>query len=249
VKTGIHETAVVEDSAKTGKGIYLGAHAYIGEHASVGDRVKIYPQVYIGDNVEIGDDTIIYPGVQIYENCIIGKDCVLHSGTVIGSDGFGFAPRSDQDYKKVPQVGNVILEDWVEIGANTTIDRATMGSTIIRRGVKLDNLVQVAHNVEIGENTVIAAQSGISGSSTVGKNCLFGGQVGLAGHLIIADGVKIGAQSGIPSSIKEPGIIIQGTPPQEIRDFQRSAIIFRRLPDLKARVDALEKELETLKKS
>lgn len=248
VKAGIHETTVVEGSAKTGKEIYLGAYTYIGEHAVVGDHVKIYPQVYIGDNVEIGDNTIIYPGVQVYENCKIGKDCVIHSGTVIGSDGFGFAPRSDQGYKKVPQVGNVILEDWVEIGANTTIDRATMGSTIIRRGVKLDNLVQVAHNVEIGENTVIAAQSGISGSAIVGKNCMFGGQVGLAGHLTIADGVKIGAQSGVPSSINEPGITIQGTPPQELRQFQRSAIIFRRLPDLKARVDTLEKELEALKK-
>jgi UDP-3-O-[3-hydroxymyristoyl] glucosamine N-acyltransferase len=248
VKTGIHESAIIEDSAKTGKDTYLGAYSYIGEHATVGDNVKIYPQVYIGDHVTIGNNTIIYPGVKIYESCVIGNDCVIHSGTVIGSDGFGFAPRTDQDYKKVPQVGNVILEDWVEIGANTTIDRATMGSTIIRRGVKLDNLIQVAHNVEIGENTVIAAQTGISGSAKVGKNCMFGGQVGLAGHLTIAEGVIIGAQAGVPSSIDKPGIVVQGSPPQEIRDFQRSAVLFRRLPDLKARIDQLEKEIKTLQK-
>jgi len=248
VKTGIHNTAIVEGSAKTGKEVYLGAYSYIGENVVIGDHVKIYPHVYIGNNVEIGDNSIINPGVQVYENCKIGKECVIHSGTVIGSDGFGFAPRTGQDYKKIPQVGNVILEDWVEIGSNTTIDRATMGSTIIRRGVKLDNLIMVAHNVEIGENTVIAAQSGISGSTQIGENCMFGGQVGLAGHIIIADGVKIGAQSGLNSSINKPETIIQGTPPQEIRDFQRSAVIFKRLPDLKAKVEALEKELEALKK-
>lgn len=248
VKTGVHDTAIIEENVKTGKDLYLGAYSYIGENTVVGNNVKIYPQVYIGDNVKIGDNSTIYAGVQIYESCVIGNDCVIHSGTVIGSDGFGFAPRTDQDYKKIPQVGNVILEDWVEIGANTTIDRATMGSTIIRRGVKLDNLIQVAHNVEIGENTVIAAQSGISGSAKVGKNCMFGGQVGLAGHLTIADGVIIGAQAGVPSSIDKPGIIVQGSPPQEIRDFQRSAVLIRRLPDLKAKIDNLVKEVEELKK-
>ncbi len=247
VKTGIDSTALVAKSAKTGKEVYLGAYTFIGEHAVIGDHVKIYPQVYVGDHVEIGDHTIIYPGVKIYENSKIGKDCVIHSGTVIGSDGFGFAPRTDQDYKKVPQIGNVVIEDLVEIGANTAIDRATIGSTIIRRGVKLDNLIQVAHNVEIGENTVIAAQTGISGSARVGKNCMFGGQVGLAGHLTIADEVKIGAQAGVPSSIEEPGKIIQGTPAQELRQFQRSSIVFRRLPDLKAKIDELEKELNALK--
>jgi len=246
-KVGIHNTAVVEQSAKLGKDVYLGANCYVGENARIDEQVKIYPQVYIGDNVRIEKNTIIYPGVKIYHDCVIGEDCVIHAGTVIGSDGFGFAPKSDKNYKKIPQVGNVIIEDRVEIGANTTIDRATIGSTIIRRGVKLDNLIQIAHNVEIGENTVIAAQTGISGSVKIGKECMFGGQVGFIGHITIADGVKIGAQAGVAKSIKEPGMIALGSPSFKITDYNKSYVIFRKLPELNAKINSMEKDINELK--
>ena len=210
--TGIEEPSHIAKTAKIGESIYVGAFAYIGEHTSVGNNVKIYPGVHIGDNCIIGDNTVLYPGAKVYHACIIGKNCTIHAGVIVGSDGFGFVPNSENNYKKVPHIGNVIIEDHVEIGSNTTIDRATLGSTIIRKGVKLDNLIQVAHNVEIGENTVIAAQTGVAGSTKIGKNCMIGGQVGIIGHLTIADGVKIAAQSGIGQSITREGEVVQGSP-------------------------------------
>jgi UDP-3-O-[3-hydroxymyristoyl] glucosamine N-acyltransferase len=226
--------------------VYVGAFAYIGENVSLGKNVEIYPHAYIGDNVTIDDDTIIYPGVKIYAGCKVGKRCIIHSGAVIGADGFGFAKDSD-NYKKIPQLGNVMIEDDVEIGANTTIDRAVMDSTIIRRGVKLDNLIQVAHNVEIGENTVIAAQTGISGSTKIGKSCMLGGQIGLAGHIKIGDNVSIGAQSGIIGNI-ESGKSVIGTPAFDVKNFFRSSIIFQKLPEIYKTTGQLQKEIETLKK-
>ena len=243
-KTGREDPIFVADSATLGENVFIGAFTYIAGNVKIGNNVKLHPQVYVDENVTIGDNTVLYPGVKIYRDCKIGAYCVIHSGAVIGADGFGFAPQADTDFKKVPQIGNVIIEDRVEIGANTCIDRATMGSTIIRRGVKLDNLIQVAHNVEIGENTVIAAQSGISGSCRVGRNCMFGGQVGLAGHLSVADGVKIAAQSGLNSSIKKTDSVLMGSPVTEYHDYLKSQVIIRRLPDLKKRVDELERQLK-----
>jgi len=228
-KTGVSKNAFIDKSAKIGKNSYIGDGVYIGENVKIGKNVKIYPQVFLGDNVIIGDDVKLFSGVKIYFDCILNKNCIIHSGTIIGSDGFGFAPQKGSDYKKIPQLGNVIIEDNVEIGANTTIDRATMGSTIIRKGVKLDNLIQVAHNVEIGENTVIAAQTGISGSTKIGKNCMIGGQVGIAGHLTIADEVKVAAQSGIGKNITKKGEVVQGSPAFNIHDYQKSYVIFRNL--------------------
>ena len=247
-KKGIHATAVIETSAKIGTDVYIGACAYIGENCVIGDGCSIYPQVYIGDNTTVGKNCTLNPGVKIYHDCILGEGCIIHAGSVIGSDGFGFAPQSDNEYMKIPQLGNVILEDNVEIGANVTIDRATMGSTIIRKGVKLDNLIQIGHNVEIGENSVMAAQTGISGSTKVGKNCMFGGQVGLAGHLKIANGTKIGAQGGILGDVKEENTAIIGSPAIEIRQFMKSSVIFKKLPEMKVKIDSLEKEIESLKK-
>lgn len=247
-KKGIHPTAVIEPTAKTGENIYLGAYAYIGENCEIGDGSRIYPHVYIGDGTIIGKNCTIYSGVNIYHECVIGDGCTIHSGTVIGSDGFGFAPQSENEFMKIPQIGNVILEDNVEIGANVAIDRATMGSTIIRKGVKIDNLIQIGHNVEIGENTVMAGQVGIAGSTKIGKNCMFGGQVGIAGHLTVADGTKIGAQAGIGSNIKEENTIILGTPAIDVRLFLKSSVIFKKLPELKTKIETLEKEVESLKK-
>jgi UDP-3-O-[3-hydroxymyristoyl] glucosamine N-acyltransferase len=246
-KKGIHPTAVIEASAKIGSGVYIGPYAYIGENCIIGDGCSVYPHVYIGDNTSLGINCTLNPGVKIYHDCIIGKECIIHAGSVIGSDGFGFAPQSENEYMKIPQLGNVVLEDFVEIGANVTIDRATMGSTIIHKGVKLDNLIQIGHNVEVGENTVMAAQTGIAGSTKVGKNCMFGGQVGLSGHIRIANGSKIGAQAGIAGDVKEENSIILGSPAFEIKQFLRSSVIFKKLPDLKVKVDKLEKELESLK--
>ncbi len=242
-KTGIEQPSFVDPSAKVGDFPYIGAFAYIGENVVLGDNVRIYPQAYIGDNVKIGDNTTIYAGVKVYKNCVIGKDCTIHAGAVIGSDGFGFAPNSNNEYKKVAQIGNVILNDHVEIGANTTIDRATMGSTVIQKGVKLDNLIQIAHNVEVGENTVIAAQSGIAGSTKIGKDCMFGGQVGIAGHLSIANGTKTGAQTGVNKSIKTENTVQFGSPMMEIGKFNRSYVVFKQLPQLKAQIDQISKEL------
>lgn len=246
-KTGIEQPVFISKTAAIGSGIYLGAFSYIGENSVIGKNVKIFPGCHIGDNVEIGDETILYGGVKVYSESKIGSFCTIHSGVVIGSDGFGFTPNSQNNYQKVVHTGNAILEDHVEIGSNTTIDRATLGSTIIRKGVKLDNLIQVAHNVEIGENTVIAAQTGIAGSTKIGKNCMIGGQVGIVGHITIADGVKIAAQSGIGQSITQEGCIVQGSPAFSIGDYKRSYVLFKNLPDLKSLVEKLEKGLAELK--
>jgi UDP-3-O-[3-hydroxymyristoyl] glucosamine N-acyltransferase len=247
-KKGIHPSAVIESSAIIGSDVFIGPFTYVGENCIIGDGCSVYPQVYIGDNTKLGNNCTINPGVKIYHDCILGEGCTIHAGTVIGSDGFGFAPQSDNEFMKIPQLGNVILEDHVEIGANVTIDRATMGSTIIRKGVKLDNLIQIAHNVEVGENSVMAAQTGISGSTKVGKNCMFGGQVGLAGHLKIANGTKIGAQGGILGDVKEENTAIIGSPAIEVKQFLRSSVIFKKLPEMKVKIDSLEKEIESLKK-
>lgn len=244
-KTGIEPMSYISPSATVGEDIYVGAFAYISDNAKVGKGTKVYPQTYIGENVTIGENCIIYPGVKIYEGCKIGNNCIFHSGVVIGSDGFGFA-HENGIYKKIPQLGIVIIEDDVEIGANTAVDRAVMDSTIIRKGVKLDNLIQVAHNVEIGEHTAMAAQVGISGSTKVGSNCMIGGQVGLGGHITIGDNVNIGAQSGIISNI-EPNSKIIGSPAVPVKDFFRSSIIFPKLPDMYRQIAQLQKELEELK--
>ncbi len=247
-KKGIHPTAVIEPTAKIGTDVYIGPFVSIGENCTVGDGCSLYPHVALGDNSRVGKNTIIYPGVTIYHECVVGSGCIIHAGTVIGSDGFGFAPQDGSEYKKIPQIGNVIIEDNVEIGANVAIDRATMGSTILHNGVKLDNLIQIGHNVEIGENTVMAAESGVAGSAKIGKNCMIGGQVAINGHIQIANGTKIGAQSGILGEIKEENTVLIGTPAIELKQFLRSSVIFKRLPDLKAKIDTLEKELESLKK-
>jgi UDP-3-O-[3-hydroxymyristoyl] glucosamine N-acyltransferase len=246
-KSGIEEPVHLAKTAEIGEEVYIGSFAYIGEHVKIGKQVKIYPNVFIGDNASIGDNTILFSGVRIYAHCHIGKHCTLHSGVIVGGDGFGFLPNSENNYSKMPQTGNVLIEDYVEVGSNTTIDRATLGSTIIRRGVKLDNLIQIAHNVEIGENTVIAAQSGVAGSTRIGKNCMIGGQVGIVGHIAIADGVKIAAQSGIGKSIERAGEIVQGSPAFVHSNYKRSYVGFMKLPDLTSRVRELEKEIETLK--
>jgi UDP-3-O-[3-hydroxymyristoyl] glucosamine N-acyltransferase len=246
-KVGISAQACIEPSAKVGEDAYVGPFAYIGENVTIGKNAKIYPHAYIGDNTVIGDNAIIYSGVKIYHECVLGNNVTIHASSVIGADGFGFAPSAANQYKKIPQIGNVVLEDYVEIGANACIDRATMGSTIIRKGVKLDNLIQVAHNVEVGENTVIAAQSGVAGSSKVGANCMFGGQVGIAGHLTIANGVKLAAQTGVNNSLKVEDQILMGYPAIDIRSFQRSSIVFKNLPDLAKQVSELRKEIAALK--
>lgn len=246
-KKGIDPNSYIDPTAKTGKDIYFGAYSFVGENSVIGDQCNIYPQVYIGDNVEIGNNVTLYPGVKIYYGTKIGDNCIIHAGCVIGADGFGFAPQENKEYKKIPQLGTVIIEDNVEIGANATIDRATMGSTIIKKGVKLDNLTQIAHNVVVGENTVIAAQAGIAGSTKIGKNCMFAGQVGIAPHITIADEVKATPQAGIPNNIKKPGSIVMGTPAFDIREFQRSFVVQKQLPDLQKKVRQMEKELEELK--
>jgi UDP-3-O-[3-hydroxymyristoyl] glucosamine N-acyltransferase len=237
---GIQEPVYIDKSAKIGENVYIGAFAFIGENAIIDDGAKIYPQVYIGKNVSIGKKSVLHPGVKIYHDCIIGNEVIIHAGTVIGSDGFGFAPQVDGSYKKVPQMGNVVIENNVEIGANTCIDRATMGSTIVRSGTKLDNLLQVAHNVEIGEDSVIAAQTGISGSTKIGKRAMIGGQVGIVGHITIAEGVKIGAQSGINNNVTEKNISLNGTPAFDHLSSLKSLSIFRKLPTLSKKVDELE---------
>lgn len=247
-KIGIEQPSFIDEHAKLGKDLYVGAFAYIGVNSSIGDGVKIYPNAYIGDNVIIGDNTIIYAGVKIYSGCVVGANCILHSGTVIGSDGFGFAPQKDGSYNKIPQTGNVVVEDNVEIGSNCSIDRATMGSTLIKKGVKIDNLIQIAHNVEIGENTVIAAQTGISGSTKIGKQNVIGGQVGFAGHLVIADGSQFGAQSGIMGTIKEPYKQWMGSPIVEIKDYLRSQAVVRNLPSLDKKLTELRRQVEEIAK-
>jgi UDP-3-O-[3-hydroxymyristoyl] glucosamine N-acyltransferase len=213
----------------------------------IGDGVKIYPHTYIGDNVQIGDNTVLYSGVKIYHDTRIGHHCVIHAGAVIGSDGFGFAPQSDGTYKTIPQLGNVVIEDNVDVGANTVIDRATLGATLVKKGVKLDNLIQIAHNVEVGENTVIAAQSGISGSTTLGRNCVLAGQVGVVGHLEIADKVTLAAKSGVSKSIKEPGAVKLGYPAQDHSEFLKCNAVYRNLPELNKRVRQLEEKMLNLR--
>ena len=246
-KSGIDTSAFIARTAVVGENCYVGTFTYIGEETVIGKGCMIHPHVYIGDHVKIGDNTIIYPHVTIYDGCIIGNNCIFHAGAVIGADGFGFA--SDNGiYKKIPQLGNVIIEDEVEIGANTAIDRAVIGSTTIHKGVKLDNLIQIAHNVEIGENTAMASQVGIAGSTKVGSNCMFGGQVGLGGHITIGDNTQIGAQSGVISNIRENSQIM-GTPAIPIKRFMQSSIIIRKLPEIYQTLNRLEKEVEELKKN
>lgn len=237
MKSGIEQPSVISDGVEYGDDLYLGSFCYIGKNTKIGNNVKIYPNTFIGDNVIIGNNTVLFSGARIYSETEIGENCTIHAGTIIGSDGFGFAPNADGTYNKVPQIGNVIIEDNVEIGAGTTIDRATLGSTIIRKGVKLDNQIQIAHNVEIGENTVIAAQSGIAGSTKVGKNCMIGGQVGIVGHLVIGDYVRIQAQSGVTKNI-ESNKAVQGTPALGYTEFLKSYSHFRNFSKI---VDDLEK--------
>lgn len=239
-KKGIEQPSFISESARLGADVYIGAFAYIGNKVTLGDRVKVYPGAYIGDGVTIGNDSVIYAGVKIYHQCQLGQGVIVHAGTVIGADGFGFAPLAEGGYKKIPQLGNVVIEDQVEIGAGTTIDRATMGSTLICRGVKLDNLIQIAHNVEIGEHTVIAAQTGISGSTKIGRQCMIGGQVGIVGHIQIADNTRINAQSGLSKSITQPGTTVNGTPAFDYKSCLKSQAIFRNLPDWVQRIQQLE---------
>jgi UDP-3-O-[3-hydroxymyristoyl] glucosamine N-acyltransferase len=244
VKKGIHVTAVIEASATVGRDVYLGPYVYIGENVVIGDNCRIYSHTSIGDNTRVGADCKIFPGVRIYHECIIGKGCTIHAGTVIGADGFGFAPQSESEFMKIPQIGNVILEDNVEIGANSCIDRATIGSTIIRKGVKLDNLIQVGHNVEIGENTVMAGQTGVAGSTKIGRNCMFAGQVGVTGHITVADGTKVGAQAGIAGAVKAPGTTIIGSPAIDHINFMKSFVVFRKLPELKATLENISRKMK-----
>jgi UDP-3-O-[3-hydroxymyristoyl] glucosamine N-acyltransferase len=243
-KVGLSNKADICTDTTIGNEVYIGAFTSICSDVIIGNNVKIHPNCFIGENVTIADNTIIFPNVSIYHDCKIGENNIIHSGAVIGSDGFGFAPDGDNNYKKISQIGNVITGNDVEIGANTTIDRATMGSTKIGNGVKLDNLIQIAHNVEVGDHTVIAAQAGVAGSSKIGKNCMIGGQTAVSGHLSIADDVKVAGQSGIASSIKEVGKIVQGPMAFDIRDFQRSYIIFKRLPELYQTLNKLKKEIK-----
>ena len=243
MKSGIEQPSVISENVTYGTDLYLGSFCYIGKNVSIGNNVKIYPNTFIGDNVVLGNNCVLFAGVRVYSETEIGDNCVIHSGTIVGSDGFGFAPLDDGSYSKIPQIGNVILEDDVEVGSCTTIDRATMGSTIIRKGVKLDNQIQIAHNVEIGENTVIAAQTGVAGSTKIGKNCMIGGQVGISGHLTIGDNVRIQAQSGIGKNIKD-GEIIQGSPAFNYGDFSKSYVHFKNLPKIVSDLDALKKKIE-----
>jgi len=239
-KTGIEQPSFISESANYGEGIYIGAFSYIGENVSIGDNVKIYPNTYIGDNSVIGNDCVIFSGAKIYSETKIGNNCVINSGCIIGADGFGYAPNENGEYSKVPQTGNVIIEDFVDVGAGTTIDRATLGSTIIRRGVKLDNQIQIAHNVEIGKNTVIAAQTGVAGSTKIGENCVIGGQVGIVGHITIGNRVKIQAQSGIGRNIKDDEVL-QGSPAFGYGDYNKSYVYFKNLPKIVKQITDLEK--------
>lgn len=243
MKSGIEQPSVIAEGVTYGTDLYLGSFCYIGKNTKIGNNVKIYPNSFVGDNVVIGDNTILFAGARVYSESIIGANCVIHSGTIIGSDGFGFAPNKDGSYSKIPQIGNVIIEDYVEIGAGTTVDRATMGSTIIRTGVKLDNQIQIAHNVEVGEHTVIASQTGIAGSTKIGKNCVIGGQVGIVGHITIGDNVRIQAQTGVGKSIKDNDIV-QGSPALGYNDFAKSYVYFKKLPNI---VKEFNDEIKKLK--
>lgn len=240
-KKGIETPSHIASTATLGDNVYIGTFAYVGEKVNIGNNTKIFPGVYIAENVRIGNNSTIHAGVKIYEDCVIGNDVIIHAGTVIGSDGFGFAPQPDGSYQKVPQIGNVIIEDQVEIGANTTIDRATMGSTIIKKGVKLDNLIQIAHNVEIGSQTVIAAQTGISGSTKLGQKIMIGGQAGIAGHLTIANGVKIAGGAGVTKNLEGEGKSYAGFPAEDAKQSLKTQVYTRQLPELEKRVKELEK--------
>jgi UDP-3-O-[3-hydroxymyristoyl] glucosamine N-acyltransferase len=244
--TGIEQPSHIAASAKVGENVYVAAFAYISENAVIGKNVKIFPNVFIGANTKVDDNTILHSGVKIYHDCVIGKNVTVHAGSVIGGDGFGFAPQADGTYKKVPQIGNVVIEDFVEVGANATIDRATIGSTLIKRGAKLDNLIQIAHNVEVGNNTVIAAQAGVSGSTKLGNNVLIGGQAGIVGHITIADGSRINAQSGVSKAIKTPNTSVTGSPAHDYTSALRSQAVSRNLPELEKRVAELEKMIQQL---
>jgi UDP-3-O-[3-hydroxymyristoyl] glucosamine N-acyltransferase len=245
-KTGIDPLAFISPNAKVGENCYIGAFAYIGDGVEVGDGCQVYPHVYVGDGVKIGNNALLYPNVTIYHGCRLGNNVTIHAGSVIGADGFGFAP-TPEGYDKIPQIGIVTIEDDVEIGANTCVDRSTMGSTTIHKGAKLDNLIQVAHNVEIGQNTVMASQCGIAGSTKVGEWCMFGGQVGMAGHISIADHTNVGAQAGITGSVRKEGTTIIGSPAWDAKGFMKSAAVFRRLPDMYQQINDLKKEIESLK--
>lgn len=241
-KNGIEQPCYISESASYGENIYLGAFSYLGENVKIGNNVKIFPNSYIGDNVTIGDNVVVFSGAKIYSECVIGNHCVVNSGAIIGADGFGFAPNEKGEYTKVPQTGNVILEDYVDIGAATTIDRATLGSTVIRRGVKLDNQIQIAHNVEIGRNTVIAAQTGIAGSTKIGENCQIGGQVGIVGHITIGNNVKIQAQSGIGRNVKD-NEVLQGSPALPYGDYNKSYVYFKNFPKIVKDISNLDKKI------
>jgi UDP-3-O-[3-hydroxymyristoyl] glucosamine N-acyltransferase len=247
-KTGVEHPCFIHPSAKIGDNAYIGAFAYIGPNVKIGHNCKVYPNCFIADDVILGDNVTLFPGVKVYFDCVLGNNVIIHSGTIIGADGFGFAPAGDGTYTKISQIGNVVIEDDVEIGSNTTVDRATMGSTIIRKGVKLDNLIQIAHNVEIGANTVVAAQTGISGSTKIGENCIIGGQVGIVGHITIAKGSQIQAQSGVSRTITEEGKKWMGSPAFPLNDHMRSQIVINRLPALEKRINELEKIITELKK-
>ncbi len=246
--TGIQQPAYISSTAKTGENVFIGAFAYLGENVVIGNNVKIFPGAFIGNNVKVGDSTILHAGVKIYHDCVLGKNVTVHAGTVIGSDGFGFAPKADGSFQKVPQIGNVVVEDNVEIGANSTIDRATIGSTLIKSGAKLDNLIQVAHNVEVGNNTVMAAQSGVSGSTKLGNNVMVGGQAGIVGHITIAAGSKINAQSGVSKSIKTPNTAVTGSPAYDYTSALRSQALNRNLPEMERRLNQLEQLVKQLLK-
>ena len=242
-KTGREEPCFIHESATFASDGYIGAFAYVGKDCKIGNNVKIYPHVYIGDNVTIGDNVVLYSGVKVYHDCVLGSNIIIHSNTVIGSDGFGFAPQEDGSYSKVPQIGNVVINDNVEIGANTVVDRATMGSTLIKEGVKLDNLIQIAHNVEVGKNSVIAAQTGVSGSAKIGENVVLGGQVGVVGHITIADRTQVQAQTGINKSIKEENKKWGGSPVLPYQVYLRSNVVFGKLSEVQKRLDTLEKQI------
>jgi UDP-3-O-[3-hydroxymyristoyl] glucosamine N-acyltransferase len=241
----IESPSFISETATIGSDLYLGAFGYIGDGSKIGNNVVIYPHVYIGENVTIGDNCVLHPGATIYTDCVLGNNCTIHAGTIIGADGFGFAPNENGEFQKIPQIGNVVIEDNVEIGSNCTIDRATMGSTIIRKGVKLDNLVQVAHNVEIGKNTVMAAQVGVAGSAKIGENVMIGGQAGISGHIHIADGTKIVAQSGIPNTVRKADTLM-GSPGIPLEDFKKSYFGFRKLPQILKRIQELENKIKEI---
>ncbi|HTN20589.1 MAG TPA: UDP-3-O-(3-hydroxymyristoyl)glucosamine N-acyltransferase [Pelobium sp.] len=245
-KVGIEQPSFIDPTAKIGQDVYIGAFTYIGANAVIGDKTKIYPQTYIGDTVKIGVESTLYTGVKIYHDCVIGNKVTIHASAVIGSDGFGFAPQADGSYHKISQIGNVIIEDDVEVGANTCIDRATMGSTIIRKGVKLDNLIQIAHNAEIGTNTVIASQTGVSGSSKIGESSIIGGQVGIVGHITLAKGTQIQAKSGINKSIEEEGKKWGGAPATSYQNYMRSQVVIQRLPEMERKIEELQKAIAKL---